>query len=208
MKLCRKCGKKKGAAEFHKNSSRPDGLFIYCRKCQSKYARSRYRKNPEKWRRCARLSYQKFLERYRAIARIAEKKKWKENPKKMRKKALKYALENPQVGKRAALKKRYGMTLEDWERLFKKQKGRCAICKKGQKTTQITHLPGKGKGLANKSLFVDHDHKTGKVRGLLCSKCNTALGLLLDSSEIVQNAFWYLCRHARAGKPPEFDRTD
>ena len=58
--------------------------------------------------------------------------------------------------------------------LLKKQKGKCKICKHEDK------------------LVVDHDHKTGKVRGLLCASCNIALGRFNDNLNIMKNAVKYL----------------
>lgn len=62
------------------------------------------------------------------------------------------------------LKKKYGITHADYIRMLHAQKGRCAICGATQKQG------------GNKRLHVDHDHDTKRVRGLLCSKCNGALG--------------------------------
>ena len=74
----------------------------------------------------------------------------------------------------------YGITEEDYDRMYKEQKGVCAICKKPE-TRQ-----SKGKTTL---LCVDHDHETGKVRGLLCHRCNTVIGMftditLLDSAKV------------------------
>jgi len=74
--------------------------------------------------------------------------------------------------------RRYGLLKEDFELLLKLQKGVCAICKKSPR--------------ANKRLAVDHDHKTGAVRGLLCDKCNHALGELDDSPSLFRSALRYL----------------
>jgi len=63
----------------------------------------------------------------------------------------------------ALLKWYYGITREDWNKLYKKQHGCCAICHRPQ--TELSHRLG-----------VDHDHKTGKIRGLLCSICNAHYG--------------------------------
>lgn len=60
----------------------------------------------------------------------------------------------------------YGITCEDYDRMFKEQNGVCAIC-------QCKRI--KGCSTRNGYLFVDHDHVTGKVRGLLCNACNTHL---------------------------------
>jgi hypothetical protein len=83
--------------------------------------------------------------------------------------------------RRNALKFSYGITTEDYERMLKSQKGKCAICKSTDK------------GQTGKGFFcVDHDHKTGKIRGLLCHRCNRGLGLLSDSLKNVERAVKYL----------------
>jgi len=63
--------------------------------------------------------------------------------------------------------------------LFAEQQGKCAICSIHQ--TQL-----------KKSLAVDHCHKTGEVRGLLCSSCNTGIGQLKDSCDLLEKAIKYL----------------
>lgn len=64
-----------------------------------------------------------------------------------------------------------------WERMFAEQNGKCKIC---------------GKEQPNKKLATDHCHTTGKIRGLLCDPCNRGIGLLQDSSTILQKAKEYL----------------
>lgn len=73
-------------------------------------------------------------------------------------------------------KKRYGITVEQYDQLFEYQGGRCAICNK----------------TSTKKLNVDHDHNTGEIRGLLCGNCNKALGLFDDAIEALQAAIDYL----------------
>ena len=77
-------------------------------------------------------------------------------------------------------KNKYGITIEDYDRMLEDQGGRCAICR--------TNDPG-GSG---SRFAVDHDHKTGKVRGLLCTNCNTGIGLLQDDVLILEQAIRYL----------------
>lgn len=86
--------------------------------------------------------------------------------------------------RRFALKK-YGLTLEAYESRLDEQGGRCAICQ--------SPYPG-GNGYDNYSLVVDHDHSTGKVRGLLCRNCNAGLGLLGDTAERIATALEYIRR--------------
>lgn len=86
--------------------------------------------------------------------------------------------------RRSALRK-FGLTLEDWEDLLRRQGHRCAIC----------GSDNPGKTLAGKlagTWCIDHDHKTGKVRGALCHPCNRGIGQLQDSPEIVRSALRYL----------------
>lgn len=72
---------------------------------------------------------------------------------------------------------RYKMTLSDFKKLFNKQDKKCAICLKKLKRNK-TH--------------VDHDHATGKVRGILCKSCNFGLGYFLDNTNILHSAMEYL----------------
>lgn len=81
------------------------------------------------------------------------------------------------------LNKAYGISIDDYNRMFAEQNGCCAICK-----THITELNQRRK----KHLCVDHDHHTRQVRGLLCDKCNRGIGLLQDDVKILLNAFNYL----------------
>ena len=77
------------------------------------------------------------------------------------------------------LKRKYGITLEQYNQMFADQNGNCGICKRNQSEFTI-------------ALCVDHCHATGAVRGLLCMGCNTALGHLNDDPELVQSALNYL----------------
>ena len=77
------------------------------------------------------------------------------------------------------LLKKFGITLDDYNLMFTQQKGCCAICEKHQ--TEF-----------DKRLAVDHCHKSGKVRGLLCQQCNQALGMFYDNVENLKNAISYL----------------
>ncbi len=81
------------------------------------------------------------------------------------------------------LKKSYGITFEDYERMHAEQSGLCAICR----LAEAVKIRGKLIKLA-----VDHCHDTGKVRGLLCVNCNKALGHFKDDVELMSKAIQYL----------------
>jgi len=86
------------------------------------------------------------------------------------------------------LKRLYGLTEEGYERLLKGQNSGCAICGSSDPGGRLY------KRCRIKHFNVDHDHKNGKVRGLLCQKCNRALGLLDDSPERALKVAQYLRR--------------
>ena len=88
----------------------------------------------------------------------------------------KRAPSNKKYGRASVLKK-YGLCEADYQAMVVWQCGACLICKKV------------------KPLVVDHDHATGKVRGLLCSHCNSALGFLMDDPTLVDEAAQYLRSH-------------
>lgn len=78
------------------------------------------------------------------------------------------------ASKKYDLRTKYGMTYEDYEELLAIQEGKCALCE----TVAM--------------LAVDHCHETGKVRGLLCNRCNLGIGLLKEDTNIFKRALEYL----------------
>jgi len=76
----------------------------------------------------------------------------------------------------AAIRRRYlyGITQEEFEKLYDRQDGLCAICR------------------VKKASHLDHDHDSGKIRGLLCGGCNRGLGLFEDSVKNLRSAINYL----------------
>lgn len=86
---------------------------------------------------------------------------------------------NPDYVKNGALLKDFGITLNQYNVLRVKQDHKCAVCAKHESQFK-------------RKLAVDHCHKTGKIRGLLCSNCNTALGLLKENIASILNLKNYL----------------
>lgn len=82
---------------------------------------------------------------------------------------------------------KYGISLSEFESILQDQNGKCAICSKKFEVKQgYNHQSG---------ICVDHDHKTNKVRGLLCHSCNTGLGKLQDDIQILQKSIIYLNKY-------------
>ncbi|MFG2001357.1 endonuclease VII domain-containing protein [Spirillospora sp. NPDC048911] len=195
-KKCRDCGEVKPATEFWKRKASPDGLALYCRECFGRRNAASYRGGqkelgkktrpyrghsavPEGMKYCPRCEETMPLEAFgrnrsqksgltaycrpchtAAMAEIKERTHGSE--------------------RNYLLKRRYGITEQDVERMAAQQGDICVIC------------------LSGAAKHVDHDHTTGKVRGLLCFSCNGALGQFGDNPCHMRAAAAYLERHPRA----------
>lgn len=116
---------------------------------------------------------------YNAEKRSAHYQKYKETSAACTKVWRAANKERVQATRRAAhLRNLYGLSLEDYDEMFRKQNGACAICKETQK----------------RKLHVDHNHNTGAVRSLLCMRCNTIVGYL--ESPLRDAALVYIKEHA------------
>lgn len=91
------------------------------------------------------------------------------------------------IERRAYMRSKYGISEEEYDALFQEQGGVCAICERPELVSTI-------RSEGPRRLAIDHDHKTGKVRGLLCFRCNTMLGRLLDNVCVLNRAIEYLQR--------------
>ncbi len=98
------------------------------------------------------------------------------------KKTRDYFNAHPDLRRHHKFMERYGINIGDYNKMFADQNGRCLLCLRHQ-----NELP--------KSLRVDHNHLTGKVRGLLCEHCNIAIGLLRENVEVMQRAINYVTRN-------------
>ena len=85
----------------------------------------------------------------------------------------------------ANLKRKYGITLADYNNMFESQAGECKTCHKKYIR-----------------LCVDHNHESGQVRGLLCPACNNAIGFVRESQETLENIIAYLSDFNRTGRAP------
>ena len=88
------------------------------------------------------------------------------------------------VAWRGHIRRKFGLTPEDFWAMSESQGNTCAICDKPE-----------GEGNRRTKLTIDHDHESGKIRGLLCHNCNTAIGLANDDSARLRRAADYLDHH-------------
>jgi hypothetical protein len=161
VKLCLRCRKQKVLRAFSKNKHGKDGLQSYCKACFACYHHEKYLR---------------YLEENKDAIMERKRRRHEASIKKEKARAHQWEMTHRLARLNYNLKWNYNITLEDYNALFQKQKGVCAICKR----------PPNGKRLT-----VDHDHKTGRVRGLLHDWCNRAL-LGLVESPLGQEAVKYL----------------
>ena len=161
MKTCTRCNQIKPFSEFGVHKSQRDGLRCRCKLCEHEVDKIWRKNNPEKTK----------LKNARANA--AERERRKNDPiyrEVLREKdRIRHASRSPErlaqiakINRKNVLRREYGLTFEQYERLLKSQKNRCAICEK-----TLVNRPQ-----------VDHDHKTGEVRGILCVRCNVLVGII------------------------------
>lgn len=126
-----------------------------------------------------RMAYQaKYYRRDAEKWKARRRDNWKNKSPEQRKEEAKRAEPRHKIWR---LKHKYDLSPEEYSRLLETQGGVCDICKK---------IPTGKRGFS-----IDHDHRTNKVRGLLCSPCNTALGLLKESVVTAQSLIEYIKRH-------------
>ncbi len=140
------------------------GRNRWCRECINENRLKWYRENKEKVNKYNREWYQENRERRLSQYRA------KYDPKKRREEAAKY---------------RYGISVSKLKEMTKRQKNLCAIC--NRKESLKDHRTGK-----TRNLSIDHCHRSGEVRGLLCGGCNRILGLAKDSIPTLKKAIKYL----------------
>jgi hypothetical protein len=132
-------------------------------------------------------SQKKYREEHKKEIKLLKSEWYLKNKEKSMKRNKIWTKLNPDKRRNTALKSLFGITLEEYNKMFKSQNGVCAIC--GKSETEIDKRINK-----KRNLSVDHNHKTNKVRGLLCGKCNKMLGLSNDNKQILINAIKYLTK--------------
>ncbi len=155
-----------------------------CSRCKevkefTEFSKDKYNKDGLTFRckKCRNIHYNEYYKNN------PEKQKEKNNSQKENRKIYYSSEEGIKSSRRSHLKRAFGMSLEEYNDKLEKQCDKCAIC-------ESFHIYDKHGVLA-----VDHCHKTGEIRDLLCFKCNTVLGSVNDNIEILIKMIDYLKKH-------------
>ncbi len=200
MKVCTRCKEEKQESEFGKNKNTTDGFLSRCKSCD-------IRKDPEarrkRWeleggkiptkvaqelksqglRRCPGCRSIKKIDQFYSdkaahcilcMNEMSRKRPPEEKKEYYKKKRLQF--------RSSILLRKFGITLDQYNELLKSQDNKCAIC-------------GISPEQNGKALAVDHNHKTGIVRSLLCGCCNAAVGFLKENSDLAIKVSEYIRKH-------------
>jgi len=162
-KTCTKCGIEQDTKNFSKCITGKFGVRGDCKMCRKRYYHLTENKR------------QLRVKKYREINKVKQREFYLRHREHIREKQKEYHKHNFLQIRNQMLKLTYGITQADYDILFRQQNEVCAICYKSVKGY----------------LSIDHDHKTGKIRGLLCKQCNHGLGMFKDDKLILINAANY-----------------
>jgi len=214
MKRCTSCGERKLKSEFNTYKNSRDGLNSSCRACLGKAkfeARQRLKsrsdeeieaaaavRGPKTCRKCQVVKGHDEYPRDRgrrdgrstmcltcAAATTIYYNSLLTPEERRRRKAVHYQ-NNREQNRERRLKYNFGITGEEYSRMFESQGGVCAICDQPEFASRNGAVI---------QLSVDHDHTTGVVRQLLCSACNKAVGYFRDNPELMRRAALYIENH-------------
>lgn len=146
----------------------------------------------EEYKKYHREYMKKWVKENKEKDRIIHNKYRNKNREKLNKKAAEWRKRNPEKVKAGLLKRdritrniwKYPINKEEYKEMVLRQENLCAICKRPEQSMRF------------KILSIDHDHSSGKVRGLLCGNCNRGLGLFKDNPEILISAADYIRTNA------------
>lgn len=174
-KTCKGCLETKKLEEFHYRNKKP---ISQCKCCVRKVNNDNYSKNRQK-RKDYKKSY--YLDNKEAIS-VDKIENYKKDPKKHIEASKVWYQNNKGRVRDLSLQRNYGIDLETYNEMFRKQEGKCATC-----STHQSEL--------KRSLCVDHDHETSEIRGLLCDSCNRSIGLLKENLKTISNVIVYLKKY-------------
>lgn len=188
MRECKKCGEVKNEDQFRVTSKKTMRRRLTCRACERESAIGRYHKLNQRdvsnssvsgMKKCGLCNKEKPEHEYfrnskskDGLQHYCKKCHYASKKEHYKKKSVRDRYKHNQ------LRFKYGIGINEYNKMLAEQNGKCAIC------DGVNHN--------RKKLSVDHCHETGKIRGLLCEKCNSVLGWAKDSTLVLQNAISYL----------------
>lgn len=189
-KICLQCNIEKSISEFGVHNGYPDKKRPICKEChQTRLRTIHYSRimsfNPPEKVICNVCGQEKLVENF---PKSSDRSRGFRQPCKIclqEKRRNKRKVETSEeffIRKNNKLKKKYNITIEDFQIMLKNQNNKCLIC------DSLLEI----KDLNSNYPHVDHDHSTGKVRGILCMNCNLGLGYFNDSIKLLNKAIIYL----------------
>lgn len=194
--ICSKCKKLKSINDFKKAKHNKSGIANICKNCFNMYQKEyrlnnknsfklyekiRYNKHKNKRLELNKKYYENNKEKMKhkrdpLKTRAIAKRFYEKNKNKIREKERLKAKIDPEYYFKKNLKRTYNLSVDDYNKILNEQNYKCLICK----------------DIPKYKLHVDHCHVSNKIRGLLCAKCNTALGKFNDNIETLKEAIKYL----------------
>jgi hypothetical protein len=180
-KVCTKCNQQMSVQQFHKHKDGKFGLESMCKNCKQGYKDKRYGKSYGAMRTCKTCGIKATNNEELKLFQKGSSYKFGRQPhcKKCYLSRESMIKSNNSLDKRC---RKFGITVDDYNNLISIQNNSCAICNKHK-----DEFSGRGN-----NFHIDHCHTSGKVRGLLCSNCNTGLGQFKDNIKSLENAIQYL----------------
>ncbi|MEF9902774.1 endonuclease VII domain-containing protein [Streptomyces sp. P9-A2] len=172
MKRCSRCKQHKPRAAFARNRAIRDGLQVYCRECAAAYHQERQLAKGRRVR--PRVEVPEGHKYCWTCGEVKPHSEWTRNRTASDGLATLCKSCKALKGRAGHLKRQYGITEAERDQMVASQMGLCVIC------------------LRAPAVHVDHCHRTGKVRGVLCFNCNSAIGKLGDDPDAVRRAAAYL----------------
>ncbi|MFD5229584.1 endonuclease VII domain-containing protein [Streptomyces qaidamensis] len=175
-KQCRQCRRDLPLAAFARDKNRRDGLQVHCRECVAKYSAAHYRRRREAVGKPVRerVDVPAGYKLCRTCGEIKPHSEWHRNATASDGLSTRCKACRAVQGRQGHLKRQYGITEAERDGLIASQGGVCCIC--------LSAVPE----------HVDHCHKTGRVRGVLCFSCNAALGQFKDRPDAIRRAAAYV----------------
>ncbi|MFC8144242.1 endonuclease VII domain-containing protein [Streptomyces paradoxus] len=175
-KQCRKCQRDLPPAAFARDKNRRDGLQVHCRECVAQYSAAHYRRRREAMGKPVRerVDVPTGSKLCRTCGEIKPHSEWHRNASASDGLSTRCKACRAVQGRQGHLKRQYGITEAERDGRIASQGGVCCIC--------LSAVPE----------HVDHCHKTGRVRGVLCFSCNAALGQFKDRPDAIRRAAAYV----------------